>query len=206
MAGLLGEPAFPPQLGGAVALAGNGGDGGTSTGPSPKWALWHASRRSAENVVRTLWIVIAGGANEPRGACHGAQIPAPHTCIRLDRDAVPTMKQSFASTARLRGSGPILTSGSKTMFRLGSPPPRIVVGHSPGSPPVWPKLKIYLRVDRSGYVTARNTTPAGTSPVVTMRQSAISNFLANATISFVLRPPEGPSVRALNQSTSALSF
>jgi hypothetical protein len=39
-----------------------------------------------------------------------------------------TMKQSFASGARLRGGGPILTNGSMTMFRLGSPPLRIVCG------------------------------------------------------------------------------
>ena len=38
------------------------------------------------------------------------------------------MKQSFASAARLRGGGPILTNGSMTMFGLGSPPPRIVSG------------------------------------------------------------------------------
>ena len=38
------------------------------------------------------------------------------------------MKQSFASAARLRGGGPILTNGSMTMFWLGSPPPRIVIG------------------------------------------------------------------------------
>ena len=39
-----------------------------------------------------------------------------------------TMKQSFASAARLRGGGPILTNGSMTVFWLGSPPPRIVIG------------------------------------------------------------------------------
>ena len=38
------------------------------------------------------------------------------------------MKQPFASAARLRGGGPILTNGSMTMFWLGSPPPRIVIG------------------------------------------------------------------------------
>ena len=31
---------------------------------------------------------------------------APHPCIRLDRRAIRTMKQSFASAARLRGGGP----------------------------------------------------------------------------------------------------
>ena len=66
--------------------------------------------------------------NEPRGARHCARILAPHPCIRLAPSWSRTMKQSFASAARLRGGGPILTNGSMTMFRLGSPPPRIVIG------------------------------------------------------------------------------
>jgi len=41
------------------------------------------------------------------------------------------MKQPCASAAGLRGSGPILTNGSMTMFRLGSPPPRIVLSSLP---------------------------------------------------------------------------
>jgi hypothetical protein len=39
-----------------------------------------------------------------------------------------TMKQSFASAARLRGGGPILWNGPMTMLGFGSPPPRIVSG------------------------------------------------------------------------------
>ena len=38
-------------------------------------------------------------------------------------------------------------------------------------------------------------TPCGTAPVVTMRQSAMSNLRARATIIFVLRAPRTPSVR-----------
>ena len=44
---------------------------------------------------------------------------APHPCIRSDRGAIRTMKQSFASAAWLRGSGPILSNGSMTMHWLG---------------------------------------------------------------------------------------
>ena len=44
----------------------------------------------------------------------------------------------------------------------------------------------------------RSTTPCGTSPVVTMRQSAISSLRARATIIFVLRAPLAPSVRLRN--------
>src|SRR4051812_23028294 len=52
-----------------------------------------------------------------------------------------TMKQLFASAARLRGGGPILRNGPMTMLGFGSPPPRIVSGQ-PGSGclPSVPKL------------------------------------------------------------------
>jgi hypothetical protein len=46
--------------------------------------------------------------NEPRGACHPARSDALQTCIRLGPRGTRTMKQSFASAARLRGGGPIL--------------------------------------------------------------------------------------------------
>ena len=79
-----------------------------------------------------LWMgrcsVVERIENEPRGACDRARSDALQTCIRLGPRGTRTMKQSFASAARLRGGGPILTNGSMTMFRLGSPPPRIVSG------------------------------------------------------------------------------
>jgi hypothetical protein len=39
-----------------------------------------------------------------------------------------TMMQPCASAARLRGGGPTLNRGSRAMFRVGLPPPRIVIG------------------------------------------------------------------------------
>jgi len=51
--------------------------------------------------------------NDPRGARHWARSIAPRPCIRLDPCWIRTMKQSFASTARLRGGGPILPTASK---------------------------------------------------------------------------------------------
>jgi hypothetical protein len=45
--------------------------------------------------------------NDPRGACHWCAIDAPRACIRLDLKIL-TMKQSFASAAKLRGGGSIL--------------------------------------------------------------------------------------------------
>src|SRR6478672_10528452 len=53
---------------------------------------------------------------------------------------------------------------------------------------------------------ARKTTPAGTSPVVTIRHSAISSFLAKATIMVLRVPPRASAVRARYHCASALSF
>src|SRR5215470_6801799 len=52
--------------------------------------------------------------------------------------------------------------------------------------------------------TARNTTPAGTSPVVTRRHKAISNLRARATIIVLRFLP--PSVRIRYHWANALSF
>ena len=49
---------------------------------------------------------------EPRGARQRTRSFAPQACIRSIVQQ-PTMKQSFASTARLRGGGPILPTASK---------------------------------------------------------------------------------------------
>ena len=40
---------------------------------------------------------------------------APRPCIRLDPSEGRTMKQSFASAARLRDGGPLLTLGMTTL-------------------------------------------------------------------------------------------
>src|SRR3954471_16158337 len=53
---------------------------------------------------------------------------------------------------------------------------------------------------------ARKTTPAGTSPVVTIRHSAISSFLARATIRVLRVLPRASAVRARYHCASALSF
>jgi len=58
----------------------------------------------------------------------------------------------------------------------------------------------------AGQTACRSTTPRGTSPVVTMRQSAMSSLRASATIIFVLRAPLAPSVRSRNHWTRSLSF
>src|SRR5829696_6451018 len=53
---------------------------------------------------------------------------------------------------------------------------------------------------------ARKTTPAGASPVVTMRHKAISSFLARATIRVLRVRPRASAVRARYHCASALSF
>jgi aspartyl-tRNA(Asn)/glutamyl-tRNA(Gln) amidotransferase subunit A len=51
--------------------------------------------------------LLHAATDDPRGACHCAQSNAPRACIRLDLE-IPTMKQSYASAAKLRGGGSIL--------------------------------------------------------------------------------------------------
>src|ERR1700680_5103684 len=62
-----------------------------------------------------------------------------------------------------------------------------------------------LILSEFSYHAARNTTPAGTSPVVTRRHRAISNFRARATI-IVLRFLPPLSVRVRYHWANALSF
>src|ERR1700760_3527832 len=150
-----------------------------------------------------------GRAEMPGGdPAVGTRDFALHPCIRLAPCWGRTMKQSFASAARLRGSGPILTNGSMTVFRLGSPPPRIVIGRpGKGGYPGVPKFYVLgLVIVGSDQAVGRSTTPCGTSPVVTMRQRAMSSLRASATIIFVLRAPLAPSVRDRNHCARALSF
>ena len=109
----------------------------------------------------------------------------------------PTMKQSFASAARLRGGEPILTAALKPCEYAG----HRHLGSSSAA----------VRDERDGCRTLcapflvgpgdhaawRSTTPSGTLPVVTKRHSSMSSLRARATIIVVLRAPLGPSVRAL---------
>jgi|Tabmets5t2r1_1033131.scaffolds.fasta_scaffold18503_1 hypothetical protein len=100
--------------------------------------------------------------------------------------------------AKLRGSGPILHSGLEAMVlaagyrHLGSSSAGPGMGRQsdcPGCPvvPLFPFV---------GYDAGRKTTPAGTSPVVTRRQRAMSNLRANATIIVLRVPPRPSAVRA----------
>src|SRR5215468_11260883 len=68
-------------------------------------------RVSYNSLYGDLYVKSRG--NDPRGARPLAQSIALRPCIRLDPCWTRTMKQSFASTARLRGGGPILPTASK---------------------------------------------------------------------------------------------
>ena len=131
---------------------------------------------------------------------------ANHACIRLNPHRVSTMKQSYASAGkapRRRVHSPI---GIVAIAVCGLPPPRIVIGYlahqtQSGAEPVCP-----FSLCSVAHAADRNSTPSGTSPVVTRRHSAISSLRANATIIVVLRAPLGPSVRVRYHRASALSF
>ena len=99
-----------------------------------------------------------------------------------------TMMQSCASTAKLRGGGPILNRGSKT-----------IVLHRVAATSV---RHLQLAIDRrrpAGTSSAcpqticqaagRRSKPAGASPVVTSRQSAMRSLRASATIMVFRVPP-----------------
>ena len=119
---------------------------------------------------------------------------------------VSTMKQSYASAGKApkrRVHSPI---GIVAIAVCGLPPPRIVIGYlahqmQSGAEPVCP-----FSLWSVAHAADRNSTPSGTSPVVTRRHSAISSLRANATIIVVLRAPLGPSVRVRYHRASALSF
>src|SRR4029453_16624218 len=127
--------------------------------------------------------------DDQRGACHRARIIAPQPCIRsVQRDL--TMMQSCASAAKLRGGGPILENGVKPWPASGD---RHLGSSSETDDILFARLRELVLPAFSRHA-ARKTTPAGTSPVVTMRHSAISSFLARATIRVLRAPPRAYAV------------
>jgi hypothetical protein len=118
---------------------------------------------------------------------------------------IGTMMQSCASAAKLRGGGPILNRGSKTMCKVGLPPPRSVIC---SSPPIGERTAepLVSCPQASRHVAGRRSRPARTSPVVTSRQSAIRSFRASATIMVLRVPPRASAVRFRYHSANTLSF
>ena len=126
-----------------------------------------------------------------------------------------TMMQSCASAAKLRGGGPILQYGVKPWpvsgdrhLQYGVKPWPVSGDRHLGSSAetnviLFARLQKLVLLSRHA---ARKTTPAGTSPVVTMRHSPISSFLARATIRVLRVLPRASAVRARYHCASALSF
>src|SRR5215213_2239383 len=137
--------------------------------------------------------------DDQRGACHRARIIAPQPCIRSVHRGL-TMMQSCASAAKLRGGGPILDNGVKPWPASGG---RHLGSSAETDDVLFVRLQKRVLLSRHA---ARKTTPAGTSPVVTMRHKAISSFLARATIRVLRVPPRASAVRARYHCASALSF
>ncbi len=152
-------------------------------------------RRSAP--PSSAWPVLKDmlSTDDLREARQQARTIAPHTCIRRIQ-RIQTMMQSCASAAKLRSGGSILHSGLRTMLSLGAPPPRIVIGGPPSRPERAPNALWAICSGQALHAAGRRTTPAGASPVVTMRHSAISSFLASATIRVLRVLPRASAVCA----------
>jgi len=121
-------------------------------------------------------------------------------CIRLDSYRTRTMKQSMASAARLRGGGPILSTALEPWSCSGHR--HLESLHVASSRQSIRRATTMPRVQ----ITCRSATPAGISPMVTIRHSAMSSLRASATIIVVLRAPFGPPVRARYYCASVLSL
>jgi hypothetical protein len=111
------------------------------------------------------------------------------------------MMQSCASAAKLLGGGPILETGFQNHGLL-----RVTATSDRHRTPT---MFCSSASESLAFLSllphaARNTTPAGTSPVVTRRHKAISNLRARATIIVLRFLP--PSVRVRYQWANALSF
>src|SRR3954465_9914681 len=112
------------------------------------------------------------------------------------------MMQSCASAAKLRGGGPILENGVKPWPASGD---RHLGSSSETDDGLFAGFRA-LVLPASSLHAARRTRPAGTSPVVTIRHSAMSSFLARATIKVLRVPPRASAVRARYHCESALSL
>src|SRR3954467_14433978 len=164
----------------------------------------HPCCRDTPNAVRSLEHKLLGEsrASTIRGELASGRGSSRHTLVFGWSRGDLTMMQSCASAAKLRGGGPILENGVKPWPASGD-------RHLGSSAETDDILFVRLRelvLSAFARHAARKTTPAGTSPVVTMRHNAISSFLASATIRVLRVPPRASAVRARYHCASALSF
>jgi hypothetical protein len=116
------------------------------------------------------------------------------------------MMQSCASAAKLRGDGPILNRGAKTIVlcRVAATSVRhlqLGINMTLGC-----RNSVVLTQEVIHHAAGRRSRPAGVSPVVTSRHSAMRSLRASATIIVLRVPPRASEVRFRYHSVSALSF
>jgi hypothetical protein len=164
-----------------------------------------ASRRRSANTSQaaTACSQAKEQRNDPRGVRHQARTSR-HKLVFGRSVRIGTMMQSCASAAKLRDGGPILNRGSKTMCKVGLPPPRVVICSSASIRERTAETQ--LCVFEAGGYAGRRSRPAGASPVVTSRQSAIRSLRASATIMVLRVPPRASAVRLRYHSANTLSF
>jgi hypothetical protein len=146
-------------------------------------------------------------ANNPRGARHSAR--------RSRRNLVfggPTREPNHEALIRFDGRAPRRRAHSNERFndhvqaRVTTTSDRERPAGRDRCLPTCRNVMLALLVGEPDQTASRNTTPCGTSPVVTIRQSAMSSLRARATIILVLFAPLMPSVRPRNHCARALSF
>jgi len=157
---------------------------------------------------RGVWAMVAWlFADDPRGARHSAR--------RSRRNLVfggSPREPDHEAVIRFGGEAPRRRAHSNERFndhvpaRVTTTSDRERPARQDRSPPACRNFMFALLVNEAGQAASRSSTPCGTSPVVTMRQSAMSSLRARATIILVLCAPLTPSVRLRNHSARALSF
>jgi hypothetical protein len=145
--------------------------------------------------------------NDPRGARHSAR--------RSRRNIVfggPTREPDHEAVIGFGGEAPRWRVHSNERFddhvlaRVTTTSDRERSAGQDKSRRACRNLVFALLVGEADQAASRNTTPCGTSPVVTMHQSAMSSLRARVTIIFVLCVPLTSSVRLRNHWARAVSF
>src|SRR4051812_46364030 len=141
-------------------------------------------------------------ASTIRGELASGRGSSRHTLVFGRSRGGLTMMQSCASAASSGAAGPFSGTVSTPWSASGD---RHLGSSSETDDILFVRVRELVLSALSRHA-ARKTTPAGTSPVVTIRHSAISSFLASATIRVLRVPPWASAVRARYHCASALSF
>jgi hypothetical protein len=112
--------------------------------------------------LRSLVRVAVAARDDLRRACQVVARFGATTLYSVDPHGIRTMMHSCASTARLLGGGPILTSGIEAMEFSGLPATSDHLGVTRAE-----ILSVVCCFCQTIHAAGRRTTPAGISPVVT---------------------------------------